>query len=82
VKDEQYTTITVNIITINDKTKAFRINVDGDKLEIPIGEALFANYINQFYRKSPSDPQRHRHSTLMALVRAAYLKGVSDGKSN
>ena len=77
--DETHISIT-EITVLTGKTKGFRLDVDGAQVTIPVDEALFANYQNQFWRQSPTPQQKKKFGTLMSLLRAAYRKGVTDGK--
>ena len=74
------THISVTEITVRTgKTKAFKFDLDGSQVAIPLDDAVFINYQNQFYRESPTPAQRKKFATLMALVRAAYTQGRIDG---
>ena len=80
---EKKVTISITEITVlSGKTKRFKLNVDGQNIFIPVDEALFIHYLEQFYRESPTQDQRKRFSTLFSLLRAAYKKGVQDGKKS
>jgi hypothetical protein len=71
--------ISVTEITIKTgKTKGFKLEVDGNAVTIPVDEAVFVNYQNQFPRQSPTPLQRKRFGTLMHLMRAAYQQGIVD----
>jgi len=61
------------------KVKAFKIKVDDQTVTIPVDEAVFVNYQNQFYRENPTGPQKQKFATLMNLMRAAYRQGQEDG---
>lgn len=75
------THISITEITVlSGKKKGFKLNVNGADITIPVDEALFAHYQNQFVRKTPTDKQSKIFATLMSLMRAAYLKGCDDGK--
>ena len=74
------THISVTEITVRTgRTKAFRFDLDGTQVTIPIDETVFTNYQNQFYRQNPTPAQRKKFATLMALVRSAYTQGLADG---
>jgi len=77
--DEVHISIT-EIVTLTGKSKGFKLNVDGRDVTIPVDEAVFAHYMNQFYRETPTAPQKQRFSTLLNLMRAAYKKGFAEGK--
>lgn len=75
------THISITEITVlSGKKKGFRLNVGGADITIPVDEVLFAHFQNQFVREKPSKKQRQTLATLTNLMRAAYLKGCSDGK--
>jgi len=57
------------------KTKHFKITVDGKTAQIPVAEAVYVNFQNQFKKKTTD--QRHRFQTLQKLVEAAYRHGLS-----
>lgn len=78
--DKVHVSIT-EVTTLVGKTKGFRLSVDGHEVTIPVDEALFAHYHDQFYRENGGTPQqKKRFATLMNLMRAAYKKGLADGK--
>ena len=60
------------------KTKGFKLKVDDSIVTIPVDEAIFTNYQNQFYRENPTTQQKQKFATLMNLMRAAYNKGRAD----
>lgn len=62
------------------KTKGFKLKVDDQTITIPVDEAIFTNYQNQFYRENPTVEQKKKFTTLMNLMRAAYKQGLRDGK--
>jgi hypothetical protein len=73
--------ISVTEVTIlTGRTKGFCLDVDNTQVTVPIDETLFANYQNQFWRENPTAQQKKKFGTLMSLLRAAYRKGVADGK--
>jgi hypothetical protein len=77
--------LTVNIteVTIGvGKTKSIKLNVNGKDISIPVDEAVNAYFYAQFWRENPTPLQKKRFATLMNVLRAAYLKGVSDGKKS
>jgi len=72
----QITEVTV----LKGTTKGFVLDVEGKKITIPVDEAIFANYMDQFYRVNPTSLQRNKFATLLSHMRAAYRRDVSDGK--
>ncbi len=58
--------------------KDFTLRVDRFEIQIPVAEAVFAHYQEQFKRNT--DGQKKRFTTLMKLMTAAYKHGVEDGK--
>ena len=79
--DEIHISIT-EVVVLTGKTKGFKLNIDGAQVTIPVDEAMFVNYQNQFYREKPTPDQKKRYLTLLSLMRAAYKKGVADGKKS
>ena len=74
--------ITVTEITVTTgKQKEIMVYVDGKKVFIPVDESVYAYFKDQFLRKNPTTMQKHRFITIMSVIRAAYLKGISDGKN-
>lgn len=80
-KEQVHMSVT-EVTILTGKTKAFRLNVDGHDVTIPVDEALFAHYRNQFTREAPTAQQKLRFTTLLNLMRAAYKKGIADGKKS
>lgn len=75
--------VTINISEftfISGKKKNVKISVDGKDVLIPVDEGVYAYFREQFLRQNPTQQQRKRFATVMNVLRAAYLKGVSDGK--
>jgi len=62
------------------KKKSIRINVDGQNVNIPVDEQIYAYFNEQFLRPNPTNIQRKRFVTIMNVLRSAYLKGVDDGR--
>jgi hypothetical protein len=52
-----------------------RLDIENIGVEIPINDALYANFKNQFWREHPSRRQRNVFTTVMNLMRAAYYAG-------
>jgi hypothetical protein len=76
-------TISVAEVTFTKgKKKSVRINVDGQNVDIPVDEQIYAYFNEQFLRPNPTELQRKRFATIMNVLRAAYFKGVSDGSKN
>ena len=74
-------TISVSEFTfVSGKKKNVRIKHDGSDVLIPVDEGVYAYFREQFLRQNPTSLQRKRFSTIMNVLRAAYLKGVADGK--
>ena len=76
--------ITVNFteVTMVGKSKQFKLTVANDEtVSIPVDEAIFTHYQNQFCRGNPSQLQKQRFNTLLNLMRAAYKQGIKDGKN-
>ena len=68
------------ITVLTGRKKAFKLNVNGVDVRIPVDQALFAQYQNKFVRVLPTRKQRNAFTTLIGLMRAAYEKGWKDGK--
>jgi hypothetical protein len=66
--------ISISATFVVGKKKDFQIDVNGKKVRIPVDEAVFVNFQNQF--KTNTTPQRQRRKTLENVVRAAYLHGL------
>jgi hypothetical protein len=72
-------TVSITEITVTGgKKKNIRLNVDGQNVNVPVDEAVYAHWQEQFVRASPTPAQRKRFSTFMNVVRAAYQKGLKD----
>jgi len=75
--------ITVSEVTISSgKKKSIRVDIDGETVNIPIDEAVYAYWQEQFVRPNPTPLQRKRFGTLMHVVRAAYKTGFDHGKDS
>lgn len=74
--------ISITEVTIlAGKKRIFKLIVDGKNVSIPVEAETFANYQNQLWRESPTPKQKKVFATVMSLMRAAYLKGYSDGET-
>ena len=72
--------ISLTEITITSGKKAtITFDLDSRKVSVPIDAEVKAYFDSQFVRSNPTPQQRKRFSTLMNLLRAAYLKGRDDG---
>jgi len=77
------TTISVTEVTIvTGKTKSIRLNLDGRIVNVPVDESVYAYFKDQFLRENPTQLQKKRFATIMNVLRAAYVKGISDGKKS
>lgn len=79
-KDKQFTVSITEVTLTSGKTKYVRVKVDGQEIQIPVDETLYTEWRDQFHRPTPTLHQRKRFTILMNLIRAAYEKGLSDGK--
>lgn len=77
-KDEVTVSITEITLTTGRK-KNIRVTVDDKVVNIPVDEAVYAYFHEQFFRSNPTSLQSKRFATLMNMLRAAYKKGLSDG---
>jgi ribosomal protein L6P/L9E len=76
--------VTINITevtVVSGKKKSIKVNIDGHDVHIPVDEGVYAYFQDQFSRVNPTQLQRKKFGTVMNLLRAAYIKGVSDGKN-
>ena len=79
------TTINVSVFQASfgdGKQKHVRVRIDGKEVQIPVDESVYAYFHEQFLRKTPTPLQEKRFATVMNVLRAAYLKGVQDGKGS
>jgi len=76
---DQVTMSITEVTILIGKTKGFKLKVDDQTVTIPVDEAIFTNYQNQFYRDNPTKQQQQKFATLMNLMRAAYKQGLKDG---
>jgi hypothetical protein len=65
-------------ILVVGKKNDFRIDVDGKTVRIPVDQAVFVNFQNQF--KKNTSAQQQRLKTLENLIRAAYLHGLHQSR--
>lgn len=68
------------IVISSGKQKFIRVTVDGQDVRIPVDDDIYAYWQEQFVRNNPTPQQRKRFGTFMNVVRAAYKKGLKDGK--
>ena len=62
------------------KQRHIQVNVDGNKVRIPVDETVYAYFNEQFLREHPTTQQEKKFATIMNVMRAAYLKGIEDGR--
>jgi hypothetical protein len=75
------THISITEVTVlSGRKKAFKLEVEGRMVSIPVDEKLFAHYKDQLWREHPSRKQKDVFATVMNLMQAAYLQGCEDGK--
>jgi hypothetical protein len=67
--------ISISTTLVFGKTKYFKITIDDKLVQIPVAEAAYVNFQNQFKKKTTD--QRNRFKTLQKLVEAAYRHGLS-----
>jgi len=75
---DQITVSITEVTVLIGKNKGFKLNVDGQTVTIPVDEAVFTNYQNQFYRDNPTKQQQQKFATLLNLMRSAYKQGKKD----
>jgi hypothetical protein len=72
-------TYSVTEVTITSGRRAtIRFSLDGKEVSIPVSAEIKAYFDEQFSRPNPTHHQKKRYSTVMNLLRAAYLAGKSD----
>jgi hypothetical protein len=76
-KVERYEETIVEI----DKKRLIRLRIDDKTVLIPIDDDIYAYFNQQFVRPKPSALQKQKYTTIMNLLRAAYFKGLDDGKN-
>lgn len=77
------TTYSITEITvISGKKSSIHFELNGNKIDVPIDAEVKAYFNSQFVRDSPSKQQRQKFSTIMNLMRAAYIQGFEDGKKS
>lgn len=54
--------------------KAYFLTIDGEHVSIPLDEALYTNWQNQFQQKGGTNADA-RNKTLRHMIRAAYRAG-------
>lgn len=78
---EKKFTASITEVTISTGKSAFvEINVDGKSVRVPVSPEFRAYFNEQFVRPTPTPAQRKKFATLLNPLRAAYVKGQSDGK--
>ena len=74
-------TIQFSEVTITSgKMKSIRIKIDGKDVYIPVDEAVYAYFEEQFLRKNPTPLQRKKFATITNVLRSAYIKGIEDAQ--
>ncbi len=69
-------TVSITEVTFSKGPKRnIRVEIDGQKVNIPVNADVYAYWHEQFVRPNPTPQQRKRFSTLMNVVRAAYKEG-------
>ena len=66
---------------VSGKTKDIRIEVYDKTVLIPVAESIYTFWREQFLKKTNTQQQKDRFTTMMNVVRAAYLKGLEDAKT-
>ena len=69
------------VTVLSGKKKSFKLEVNGQRITIPVDNEIYAHYKDQLWRENPTRKQKDVFATVMNLMRAAYLKGCEDGKS-
>jgi len=69
------------ITVTSGKTDQISFILDDRKIKITIPCEVKAYFDAQFSRQNPTPAQRKKYSTLMNLMRAAYLQGKKDASA-
>ncbi len=69
--------LALQIDIVGDEKRDFTLAVGDGEVQILVNKDIFAHYVNQFPTNTQN--QQRRRSTLVNLMRAAYLQGVRDG---
>ena len=73
--------ISITEITIRSgKQDYIHFQIDGRRVEVPVDSEIKAYFNAQFVREKPTKEQRKKFATVTNIMRAAYLKGLSDAK--
>jgi hypothetical protein len=56
------------------------LEINNRIIPIPVPNDVCAYWREQFVRQRPTSAQRQRFTTLMNVLRAAYIKGREDGE--
>lgn len=76
------TVISITEVTFESgPKKKINVQVDGERVGIPVASEVYAYWHDQFVRENPSQLQKKRFATLMSVVRAAFLEGVRVGRA-
>ncbi len=78
-KEADFEVQITEVTIISGKVKNIRITINDRTIMIPVSEAVYAYWNEQFIRPNPTAHQRKRLATLMNIVKAAYVKGLEDG---
>lgn len=76
--------IQINILNIvveegaGAEDATLNLRIGDETIRVPISRELKAYFEEQFVRPNPTPQQRRRYSTLMNLLRSAYMKGRQD----
>lgn len=72
-------TFTMTEFTVTTgKVSKIDVIIDDRKISIAVPTELKAYFNDQFTRPNPTPLQRRKYTTLMALMRAAYVQGKTD----
>ncbi len=73
--------VSVTEVSISSGRRRYlRVEIDGRDVQIPVDDAVYQIWQEQFVRGNPTALQRRRFATFMNVVRAAYKKGHEDGR--
>ncbi len=79
----KHTTVTYSIseVTVTSGAQsALTLHIDGQLVKITVPTELKAYFDAQFSRPNPTKLQSQKYTTLMNLMKAAYLQGKNDAK--
>jgi hypothetical protein len=77
-KSKQVSVSITEVTHISGKTTKIVITIDDKKVTITVPVEIKAFFDSQFSRPNPSALQKKKYTTVMNLMKAAYLQGKAD----